>query len=157
MVRPIAVEVYHRSPSSISRKRYSTCTLSCQAVLHDPVMAVTGLQQLHICSLQPTGNVLAMADEAGGVALWRDAIPEDELDVAALRAAPSPVGADADMADDPAAHGDSLEHSLGEPGVPARLRCQVSVAEQALLASANMQIRAQHAAAGPFDPEDRLS
>ena len=85
----------------------------------NPVMAVTEAPPAVRCSLQPTGNVLAMADEAGGVALWRDAIPEDELDVAALRAAPSPVAADADVADDPTAHGDSLEGSLGEPGVPS--------------------------------------
>lgn len=154
MDMPIAAEVNHHSPFSSSREGYLGCTPFSPVT---PVTAVTAAPTAVRCSLQPTGNVLAMADEAGGVALWRDAIPEDELDVAALRAAPSPVGADADMADDPAAHGDSLEHSLGEPGVPARLRCQVSVAEQALLASANMQIRAQHAAAGPFDPEDRLS
>ena len=61
-----------------------------------------------------------MADEAGGVALWRDAVPDDELDIAAIRAVPSATDATAEGADDPTAEGDSLnEGSLGEPGARA--------------------------------------
>ena len=94
--------------------------------------AIMGTSSAARRSLQPTGNVLAMADEAGGVALWRDAIPEDELDIAALRAAPSAVAEDVDPADNPTAQGGSLEGSLGEPGVLVCLRCQSCAPEESL-------------------------
>ena len=68
-----------------------------------------------------------MADEAGGVAIWRDPVPPDDaVDIAALRAAPSPVAADADVADEATAQCDSLDVSLGEPGAQRR-QLQLSV------------------------------
>ena len=71
---------------------------------------------------QPDGNSLAMADEAGGVAVWRDPVPQDYFGPAdnpdAVHAPPSkPEEPSADAAEDPMPQGDSMDDSLGEPGV----------------------------------------
>jgi hypothetical protein len=75
------------------------------------------------CVRQPDGNALAMADEAGGVAVWQGPVPQDYIGPAdnpdAAHAALSALETlSAGVAEDPAAHGDSLDNSLGEPGKP---------------------------------------
>ena len=71
---------------------------------------------------QPDGNALAMADEAGGVAVWRDPVPQDYIGPAdnpdvvhAARSAPEAPSAD-DAAENTAAQGDSLDDSPGDLG-----------------------------------------